>query len=122
LNSSYVNGSSSDSLPLAHIPPLSIRGELNFKSNKKSEITLYIKYNAWKKVINFDANGIDNIEEATVDGTPSWYTLNLRYTKQLNKIRLSVSCENILDAHYKTFASGLSASGRNFIVSLQTNF
>ena len=122
LNSSYVNGSSSDTLPLAHIPPLSIRGELNFKSNKKSEITFYTKYNAWKKVINFDANGIDNIEEATIDGTPSWYTLNLRYTKQLNKIRISVSCENILDAHYKTFASGLSASGRNFIVSLQTNF
>ena len=52
LNSSYVNGSSSDTLPLAHIPPLSIRGELNFKSNKKSEITFYTKYNAWKKVIN----------------------------------------------------------------------
>ena len=34
-----MNGWSSDSLPLAHIPPLSIRGELNFKSNKKSEIT-----------------------------------------------------------------------------------
>jgi hemoglobin/transferrin/lactoferrin receptor protein len=122
LTSSYVNGWSSDSLPLAHIPPLSIRGEVNFKNSKKSEITFYTKYNAWKKVINFDTNGIDNIEEATIDGTPSWYTLNLRYKKQLNKIRLSVSCENILDAHYKTFASGISASGRNFIVSLQTNF
>ena len=121
-NSSYVNGKSSDSLPLAHIPPLSVRGELNFKSNYKSEITLYTKYNTWKKAINFDANGVDNLEEATVDGTPSWYTLNLRYSKQLNNINISVSCENILDAHYKTFASALSASGRNFIVSLQTNF
>ena len=121
-NSSYVNGKSSDSLPLAHIPPLSVRGELNFKSNYKSEITLYTKYNTWKKAINFDANGVDNLEEATVDGTPSWYTLNLRYSKQLNNINISVSCENILDAHYKTFASAISASGRNFIVSLQTNF
>ena len=121
-NSSYVNGKSSDSLPLAHIPPLSVRGELNFKSNYKSEITLYTKYNTWKKAINFDANGVDNLEEATVDGTPSWYTLNLRYSKQLNNIDISVSCENILDAHYKTFASALSASGRNFIVSLHTNF
>ena len=121
-NSSYVNGKSSDSLPLAHIPPLSVRGELNFKSNYKSEITLYTKYNTWKKAINFDANGVDNLEEATVDGTPSWYTLNLRYSKQLNNINISVSCENILDAHYKTFASALSASGRNFIVSLHTNF
>jgi len=121
-NSSYVNGKSSDSLPLAHIPPLSVRGELNFKSNYKSEITLYTKYNTWKKAINFDANGVDNLEEATVDGTPSWYTLNLRYSKQLNNINISVSCENILDAHYKTFASALSASGRKFIVSLHTNF
>jgi len=30
--------------------------------------------------------------------------------------------QNIADIHYKTFSSGISASGRNFILGLQTNF
>jgi hemoglobin/transferrin/lactoferrin receptor protein len=33
-----------------------------------------------------------------------------------------MALENILDQHYKTFASGLSAPGRNFIVTLKARF
>ena len=37
-------------------------------------------------------------------------------------ISFSVALENILDVHYKTFASGISANGRNLILSLYSNF
>ena len=122
LRSSFVDGTSSDSLPLAHIPPFSLRSELNYTTSKTSNFSFYTKYNSWKKLEDFDINGVDNLEEATSDGTPSWYTLNLCYSYLFSKSKFSISCVNILDSHYKTFASAISSSGRNFIISLQTQF
>ena len=120
--SSFVNAISSDSFPLAHIPPLSSRLQFNYSVSENSSFSFYSIYNSWKKSEDFDLNGVDNFEEATIDGTPSWYTLNLIYSRKINNFQLSISCENILDAHYKTFASAISSSGRNFIVNLQSEF
>ncbi|MAO71524.1 MAG: hypothetical protein CMD02_03320 [Flavobacteriales bacterium] len=121
-NASYVSSITSDSIPMAHIPPFSSRGEIIHNINKKSKIKIYSNFNGWKYASNFDQNGIDNLDEATIDGTPSWWTLNLIYSKKINNLKISFACENILDAHYKTFASGISASGRNFILNLQADF
>ena len=33
-----------------------------------------------------------------------------------------VGLENILDVHYKTYSSGISAPGRNLILTLQASF
>jgi len=121
-SASLVKGVSSDLLPLAHIPPFSARSEISYSFVDKSILSFYSKYNDWKRLSDFDLNGVDNIEEATIDGTPSWITLNLIYIKKIKDLTFSISCENILDSHYKTFASGISASGRNFIINLQTNF
>jgi hemoglobin/transferrin/lactoferrin receptor protein len=72
---------------------------------------------------DYSASGEDNLPQATVDGTPSWYTLNLRTAYQVNKIlNVQVGMENIMDRYYRHFASGISASGRNLIVSLRANF
>jgi hemoglobin/transferrin/lactoferrin receptor protein len=35
---------------------------------------------------------------------------------------LSFAVENILDHHYRTYSSGISAPGRNLIISLRGNF
>jgi len=32
------------------------------------------------------------------------------------------SVENIFDAHYRQFASGVSAPGRNFLIGIRTTF
>ena len=90
--------------------------------SENSSFSFYSIYNSWKKAEDFDVNGVDNFEEATIDGSPSWYTLNLRYCRKITNFQLSISCENILDTHYKTFASAISSSGRNFIVNLQSQF
>ena len=75
-----------------------------------------------EKDVIIDNNDI-KIEEATIDGTPMWYTLNLQYSNKLdNDIIISCGVQNIADIHYKTFSSGISSSGRNFILGLQTNF
>ena len=33
-----------------------------------------------------------------------------------------LNLENILDTHYKTFSSGISAPGRNLVISLKNEF
>jgi hemoglobin/transferrin/lactoferrin receptor protein len=54
---------------------------------------------------------------------PSWYTLNLKALYSINKhFSVSAGLENITDQRYRPFSSGISAAGRNFIVSVRANF
>lgn len=121
-NFNYIKGNTIENQPLSHIPPSNGKLSINY-TIKKQEFEFYVKYNAAKKSNEYDDGGVDNLEEATVDGTPMWYTLNLHYINKLeNDITISCGVQNITDIHYKTFSSGISASGRNFILGLQTNF
>ena len=51
-----MNGKSSDSLPLSHIPPLSIKANLDYIHNTNF-FSFYSKYNGWKRSENYDLNG-----------------------------------------------------------------
>jgi len=122
---SYTFGKDvSEGVLLDHIPPLYGKSQLDLFSFKtKSKTSIIVHYNAWKKAQDYSPNGSDNPEEATVDGTPSWWTLNLNYSLPLNdKIVAQLNVENILDVHYKTYSSGISAPARNFILSIAAKF
>ncbi len=121
-NCMFIRGKTSEGEPFAHIPPFNLNFDLKY-TIKSHMINIYMMYNGWKKNTNYDLAGVDNLEEATIDGNPAWYTLNLLYNIQLDdNILLGFGIKNIFDAHYKTFASGLSASGRNFTLSLHSEF
>ncbi|MBA2421609.1 MAG: TonB-dependent receptor [Chitinophagales bacterium] len=108
--------------PLDHIPPLLGKTSFIFRhQNFRSE--LFANYNGWKRIEDYNANGEDNEQYATPEGMPSWWTLNLRLQYQINKyILVQAACENILDLNYRVFASGISAPGRNFLVTLRAGF
>ncbi len=54
---------------------------------------------------------------------PSWWTLNLRSSYQINKtFSANASVENILDNYYQSYGSGIGGTGRNFILALRANF
>ncbi|MGC6471128.1 MAG: TonB-dependent receptor plug domain-containing protein [Flavobacteriales bacterium] len=111
-----------DESPLDHIPPLFAKSELQWK-NKNNTVLFYTIYNDWKKASEYSANGSDNLNEATIDGNPSWWTLNLQFSSKISsKLNVQFAVENILDIHYKTYSSGISSPGRNFIVSLNSSF
>jgi hemoglobin/transferrin/lactoferrin receptor protein len=80
-------------------------------------------YNGQKKLADYSDSGEDNLNYATVDGMPAWYTLNLRAGYSF-KQGFDIQCgiENILDTEYRVFASGINAPGRNFYGSLQFRF
>lgn len=124
-------------LPFTHIPPSF--GKTAFYADFDSwRASFFIMYNGRKAIEEYDvASGTDNEEESPLEwvlteegnwiqdyqGTPSWYTLNLSAMYRLSdSFTAQMALENILDQHYKTFASGLSAPGRNFIVTLRARF
>ena len=103
--------------PFAHIPPVFGKTGLLFEK-ENWDIELFSHYNGWKRKADFAAGTSDNPQEATVDGSPSWYTINFRASVSINEsITLQLGLNNLLDQHYKMFASGISAPGRNLMVS-----
>ncbi|OWY19244.1 TonB-dependent receptor [Sphingobacteriales bacterium UPWRP_1] len=107
--------------PLDHIPPIFGRAGVKLQSGKlKGEIITL--FNGWKHIEDYNLNGEDNQQYATPDGMPAWFTLNLRTSYLLNKnFEVQAGIENLLDANYRLFASGVSAPGRNFTVTLRGN-
>ena len=117
-----VGRETSTNQPLAHIQPLFGRTSLIFDL-PKWDFECYAVYNGKKNITDFAPGGIDNRDEATVDGVPNWYTLNLRGGYQFNsKISIQAGIQNLLDVHYKTFSSGISAMGRSYNLSARILF
>ncbi len=109
-------------IPLDHIPPLFGRTEVRYQQ-KRLLVQLFAQYNGWKRLESYSPSGEDNLKFATVDGTPAWYTLNLKGSFAIHKnLQVQGGIENILDRHYRVFASGISAPGRNFMLTLRSSF
>jgi hemoglobin/transferrin/lactoferrin receptor protein len=105
--------------PLDHIPPVFGKTSFNL-SIKKFRGEFFALYHGWKRLKNYNLLGEDNQQYATSYGTPAWLTLNLRTAWQINQsVQLQVALENILDQNYRVFASGISAPGRNFSITLR---
>ncbi len=119
----YTKGRNiTDDVPLGHIPPVFGRVSIAYHNNKLS-FESYVHYNGWKFTSDFSPYGEDNEGEATVFGFPSWWTLNINTRYNISDhLSLQFSIENILDQFYKTYASGVSAPGRNYLVKLRTTF
>ena len=110
------------SKPLDHIPPVIGKISLAYKY-KKYDAELYTIYNGWKYLEDYNADGEDNAQYATKDGMPAWATVNFKASVSLKKyIQLQLGVENIFDKNYRSFASGFSGAGRNFIVALRSNW
>ncbi len=108
--------------PLGHITPAFGKLSASYKTNFiKTECYAY--YQGKKNINEMSPYGEDNEDEGTVNGFPAWITINWANQININKhIYIQLSVENILDQHYKTFASGISAPGRNFILSIVGKF
>jgi hemoglobin/transferrin/lactoferrin receptor protein len=134
--------------PLDHIPPVHGFTSLTF-TGQKFKVSAVARYQMAKTPdlygvsdVKLDGNGNpvlgrsgteDNLESSywhinqesgkvVYDGTLAWATYNLYASWSINKtFTLNFAVENILDLHYRPFASGISAAGRNFITSLRVN-
>ena len=132
----YTKGRTYDSKePLSSIPPLFGQFDVNF-TNKKFQLGTSFRFNSKKDIVDFNfTEGIDNHDltpivndNATEDidkyfGSPSWVTLGFNSSYRFNKNwKLQGMISNVFDQHFREFASGISAPGRNFSFSLITIF
>jgi len=108
--------------PLDHIAPMFGRTSVTAHYTKFTA-EVFALYNAAKKSKDYNLRGEDNqvYSADPIKGfTPSWMTLNLRTKYDINAhVAIQFAVENIADKFYRVFASGLSAPGRNFVVTLR---
>ncbi|MBJ2174144.1 TonB-dependent receptor [Aureibaculum sp. A20] len=127
----YTKGKAYDTEePLSSIPPLFGMIELSHEKGRFSS-SIDFKFNGRKRPEDYNiTEDIDRYDEtpylAETDsyyGTPAWTTLNMNSKYKLTKnLDFMVAVDNIFDIHYKEFASGISAPGRNFSFTLLGNF
>jgi hemoglobin/transferrin/lactoferrin receptor protein len=135
-STTYTQGQTYDTEePMSSIPPLFGNAGILYNF-KKWNIGLSYRFNARKHPKDYNlTEGIDNLDESPlinsqavndIDsyfGTPAWQTFNLSTDYKLSKgTTLQVHIDNILDQHYKEFASGVSAPGRNISIALNAHF
>lgn len=109
-------------LPLAHIPPLYGSLSLQFQSESFQAAITGLAH-AHKPISRYAPGSTDNADQALANGTPAWWILNLNTSWFISRtLEAQVGLENILDVHYRTFASGISAPGRNLILGLRAAF
>ena len=127
----YTQGTAYDTRePLSSIPPLFGNVEFNYAKNR-IETGMSLIFNGRKRASDYNVSeGIDNLnqtpyleEEGTFYGSPSWYTINYYIRLKSSKnIDFLVNLDNILDHHYKEFASAISAPGRNISFTVIGSF
>ncbi|MBC3538243.1 TonB-dependent receptor domain-containing protein [Rufibacter sediminis] len=114
--------SSPNETPLDHIPPVYGKTSL-FLTLPKFRSEFFVQYNGWKHLEDYNPVGEDNLQYATPQGVPAWYTLNLRTAYQFHpRLQFQAALENITDQFYRVYASGVSAPGRNLVLTLRGNF
>ncbi len=117
-----VDGEGSSDTPLDHIPPVFGKVSLAYEQGRL-QAELWSLFNSKKDIKDYLLNAEDNEKYATPDGMPAWNTLNIRAGYQLiRNLTIQLALENILDTNYRVFASGVSAPGRNFSVTLRGSF
>jgi hemoglobin/transferrin/lactoferrin receptor protein len=120
---SYTEGLDiTNQLPLRHIPPVFGRAGITYRT-KKFRGEFYTLFSDWKHFEDLAPEEQAKTHMYSVFGTPAWFTLNFAASYQLNSLlQINAGLENILDTHYRTFASGISAPGRNLFVALRARF
>lgn len=129
LNSQYniIGGTEEDEngieVPVRHVAPAFGSTRLVYQKNNW-KLDAFVQYNG-----EFSFNQLAPSEKSKAylyaldeNGnpySPSWYTFNLRSSYQFNNnLFVSAALENITDRRYRTYSSGISAPGRNLVLSL----
>jgi hemoglobin/transferrin/lactoferrin receptor protein len=108
--------------PLRHTPPLFGRTSIGFhKSGWRLEAS--VEYQGAKPFDDLAPSEQEKTHMYASVGSPAWYALDARasYDFAFGAV-LSVGVENVMDAHYRPYGWGISAPGRNLVVSARASF
>lgn len=123
ITSSYTitAGQDNDGFPIRHAAPNFGKTSIIWQK-KKFHTEIYANYNAkleWDKLAPSEQK---KPHLYSSEGALSWLTFNLKCSIIINEyFKLNTGVENIFDIHYRPYSSGISAPGRNFILSAKLN-
>jgi hemoglobin/transferrin/lactoferrin receptor protein len=108
-------------VPMDHIAPAFGQSSVAWQK-AKWRAEFYVRWSAAKRLEDYSPSGEDNLQYALPNGMPAWTTFNLRGSKRIGKfVMVQAALENIADLHYRQFASGISAPGRNISLTLRAD-
>ncbi len=112
--------------PKSHVAPTFGRTSLAYKT-RRFRIDVYAMYQARLNPEDLPLNERGDFSYAVDSNgnsyTPNWYTFNLKAAFFFNKhLSITGGIENITDQLYRTSGSGISASGRNLLISVKATF
>lgn len=114
----YGQDVSSD-LPMDHIPPLFGQATISYPTGRW-QILGKVAYQGWKRPDRYSPRDESNAEFATEDGWPAWARVDLKASYRFNEyLQFQGGIDNVLDQHYRSFSSRISAPGRNIWVTLR---
>ncbi|WP_340199567.1 TonB-dependent receptor plug domain-containing protein [Ascidiimonas sp. W6] len=116
-----------ETAPLRHAPPLF--ADMHFIwTNNTVKFDFFANYNGetdFEDLAPSEQNKpfIYAVDKNGNPYSPSWYTLNFRSQYKISKhLETNISLENITDQRFRSYSSGITAPGRNFIVGVRYLF
>lgn len=107
---------------MSHIPPVFGRVASDVEGRWWT-FEWYVLFSGAKDASRFGPYATDNLDLMLATGAPSWWTLNAEFSAKLHeKLECRLGVRNLLDMHYRVFASGISAAGRGVYVSAHAAF
>ncbi|MGB5942308.1 MAG: TonB-dependent receptor [Leeuwenhoekiella sp.] len=113
--------------PLRHAAPLFGNTHLIWEK-RRLKIDAFAEYNGKFDFEDLAPSQQENaflyaLDENGNPYSPAWYTLNLTAAYDITTdVKTTLSVENITDQRYRQYSSGISAPGRNLILSLRYLF
>ncbi len=117
----YTSGkvSKPSAVYLAHVPPAFANLTMKYSKRKITAI-LFANFNSEKPYDRYGNALVDMAQYGGERGVAAWYTINLNLQYRINdKWNLQAGVDNLLDTQYRTFGSGITASGRNLYGALK---
>lgn len=110
-----------------HVAPMFGTAHLTYQRGKWS-VDFYGDFSGALTGNNFASKSLENVALFPTDElgnrySPAWFTLNFKAAYIItNYLILNAGIENITDNRYRTYSSGISAPGVNFVVGLRGRF
>ena len=122
INWTYGTSLDAHEIPLAHIPPTFGVVDL-VRQTPLGRLSTSVRFALAKAAEDYGPGSTDNLQEALPSGTPGWATWNVEGSMRLTEhVEVRLSGLNLLDLHYRTFGSGISAPGRNLRATVSARF
>ena len=106
-------------VPLRHVSPAFGKISMIYE-RKRLRSELVCLFQESKRLSDMSPDERAKTHLYTTDGALGWYTLSVRSNYRFSDHwSTSVGVENILDTHYRPYSSGISAAGRNGMLSVR---